>query len=77
MADADFARATIVKAQDGFNVVVVLRRGEQIDAWSLDSFESFKEAEDAVKAFARPVQLALGTGRRDLALALGAPILAN
>ena len=42
MADADFARATIVKAQDGFNVVVVLKRGEQIDAWSLDSFEALR-----------------------------------
>jgi hypothetical protein len=60
MADADFARATIVKAQNGFTVVVVLRRGEQIDAWSLDSFESFKEAEDAVKAFARRYNLPWG-----------------
>ena len=36
MVDADFARITIVKAQDGFNVVVILKRGEQIDAWSLE-----------------------------------------
>jgi len=57
MVDADFARITIVKAQDGFNVVVILKRGEQIDAWSLDSFETFEEAEDAVKAVARQCNL--------------------
>lgn len=57
MADADFARATIVKAQDGFHVVAVLKRGEQIDAWSLDFFERFEEAEDAVKSFARQYNL--------------------
>ena len=36
MADADIARATISKAQDGFSVQVVLRRGEQIDMWRVN-----------------------------------------
>jgi hypothetical protein len=43
MAEADFARASIVKSQAGFSVAVVLKCGEQIDAWN-DSFESLEEA---------------------------------
>jgi hypothetical protein len=56
MAEADFARATIVKSQAGFSIAVVLKRGEQIHAWN-DSFESLGEAVDAVKAFARQYSL--------------------
>ena len=57
MADTDIARATILKAREGFSVAVVLRRGEQIDAWRLDSLRSLKEAEEVVKAFAKQYNL--------------------
>jgi hypothetical protein len=57
MAETDTARATITKAQDGFSVVVVLRRGEQIDMWRVNSLESFVEAENIVKAFAKQYNL--------------------
>ena len=53
MADADIARATIAKVQDGFSVQVVLRRGEQFDMWSMNFVGSFAEAENIVKAFAK------------------------
>ena len=53
MADADIARATIAKVQDGFSVAVILRRGEQIDMWNVNFVESFDEAENVVKTFAK------------------------
>ena len=53
MADADIARATIAKVQDGFSVAVIIRRGEQIDMWKVNFVESFDEAENVVKAFAK------------------------
>jgi hypothetical protein len=53
MADADIARASISKAQDGFSVQVVLRRGEQIDMRRVNFVGSFDEAENIVKAFAK------------------------
>ena len=57
MADADIARATIVKAQGGFSVAIDLRRGEQIDSWRIDFIESFEEAVNTVRAFARQYNL--------------------
>jgi len=57
MVDTDMARATILKAREGFGVAFVLRRGEQIDAWRLDSLKSLEEAEEAVKAFAKQYNL--------------------
>jgi len=53
MADADIARATIDKVQDGFSVAVIIRRGEQIDMWKVNFVESFDEAENVVKTFAK------------------------
>jgi len=53
MADADIARATIAKVQDGFSVAVIIRRGEQIDMWKVNFVESFDEAENVVKTFAK------------------------
>jgi hypothetical protein len=53
MADADIARATIAKVQDGFSVAVILRRGERIDMWNVNFVESFDEAENVVKTFAK------------------------
>jgi len=52
MADADIARATIAKVQDGFSVAVILRRGERIDTWKVNFVESFDEAKNVVKTFA-------------------------
>ena len=53
MADADIARATTAKVQDGFSVAVIIRRGEQIDMWKVNFVESFDEAENVVKTFAK------------------------
>jgi hypothetical protein len=52
MADADFVRATITNAPDGFSVAVVLRRGERIDMWGVNFVASFDEAENVARTFA-------------------------
>jgi hypothetical protein len=57
MADADIASATIAKVQGGFSVAVFLRRGERIDMWRVNLVESFEEAVDVVKAFAKQYDL--------------------
>jgi hypothetical protein len=57
MARAEIARATITKLPDGFSVAVFLKRGQQIDAWRLESLQSLSEAENAVRAFATQYNL--------------------
>ena len=45
MADADIVRVIITKVPEGFSVAVVLRRGERVDMWGINSVASFDEAE--------------------------------
>jgi hypothetical protein len=52
MADADIVRVIIAKVPEGFSVAVVLRRGERVDMWGVNSVASFDEAEKVAKAFA-------------------------
>jgi hypothetical protein len=76
MADADFVRATITNAPDGFSVAVVLRRGERIDMWGVNFVASFDEAENVARTFALPARRTLGSGRGALWVARASRSLA-